>query len=127
MGYAVIVVLVFYGVTALLMYVSGIFIEESSSVRESVDIAVLALSAFITATLTIYGGRQLNKDKSAGGETNSSIGKIIRMLGLLGAVLLSLAAAGRAWKYFKVNSLHAHSSNVEAASTGERRNVPSDS
>lgn len=112
MGYLAIIVLVFYIVTAFLMWFSGMFISQESPMREQVDIGVLVLSAIITAAMSIYGRRQLYKEKQQGVENNFAIGKIVRILGAVGVILLTLGAAARAFKYLKGHTQHVDSAVV---------------
>ena len=114
MGYFFIIMLGFYAITAFLMWISGIFIGPLSPVREQVDIGVLAISALLTAAMSIYVRRKMVLEKQQSIEKKFGFSKIVRILGVVGAILITLAATGRAYKYLKSHVPHVNSSGVGA-------------
>jgi hypothetical protein len=99
MGYAVILMLFFYLVVATLMWLSGIFIPDTSDMREQADVFMLILSGVIIIGVAFYGRKELNRPKDATSEKGRTIGRLIRGAGFVGAVIISLVAIAKliAW------------------------------
>jgi hypothetical protein len=95
MGYAVILILVFYTGVAFLRWISGILIPDTSSIRVQADILVLILSGVITAAIAIYGRRELIRSKDKMSDGGLPLGRLIRWVGVLGLIIFSLGAISR--------------------------------